>query len=90
MDFVDLVLLLVQVVVETASWADSDGRSENPFSSAPDPNAEPDNWRCPDAVEFAKIFGDVHAHAETRSNSERGLPIARTNRDPLWDRQLDG
>jgi hypothetical protein len=90
MDWVELVLLLVQVVDATASWADSDAKSENPFSSAPDPNAEPDNWRCPDSVEFAKISGDVHAHAEARSNSERGLPIALTNLDPLWDRELDG
>jgi hypothetical protein len=27
---------------------------------------------------------------EARSNRERALPIASTEPDPLWDRQLDG
>jgi hypothetical protein len=54
----------------------------------PSPPVEPDNWRCPDAAEFARIFGGPGSRTNDRRAGD--FPILSSARShPLWDRDLD-
>ncbi len=95
MDWTGLIVTVLELLVVAAggavgSFARLYDASANPFSSAPDPNAQPDEWRCPDRAEFARVLGNVRSRSYRGSNRDGARLRALTLRDPLWDRELDG
>jgi hypothetical protein len=50
--------------------------------------SEPENWKCPDSEEFARILRGQDSRASALAMGD--LPSAPLERShPLWDRDLD-
>lgn len=99
--FLDLLaglgIFLTRLAVDRLVESQSRGPLTGPTLESP-----PDDWRCPDASEIARIMGappearvanlsssmwDGHDSGQARASLR---PLSLTWHHPMWDRELDG
>src|SRR5262249_10348721 len=90
MDWAELIVNLIGIVLEAGLWYSVDRSSAAQRRGSGNlRKAEPDDWRCPDASEIARVVsGSVAQARDRRAEAPFGPPTG--SQDPLWDRDLDG
>jgi hypothetical protein len=100
MEWIIPVVLQVAMEILAGLAQMHDHRSE--IKARNHPPVPEDNWRCPDAAEFNRIFGRAGVLASDRRNvPDLGVSLGTeetrfdrlsqsASQHPLWDRALDG